>query len=493
MRWIFILTLAVLLSSVLVYTALGVTRIIRLVLRNDSFATVIAVLMLLLLVAVLPQVNPFLKPLPPGQTSQLLPPSQTAVEPTNEAQEDGNPSLQENQMLAPKKRELFEDLSPTPPALLSSSQPESCLNGKSSEAEMGSQIPKEGVAAPNGPGAPVPMETFEGSNTSGKTSGQQDSSGSVRASASPEPAKNEEPTAPAGHVPGNFSAGSSSLAPGGEGPSEKPIGEQKSTSEESLFSRWQLQAEDWINRGPFYLEDKKTLAWPISLGPYLEPTEPLSIGELRRLLPEPWFYWLVEEAPKRASPELHRHLFGPSVAGARQRPWDRKIRWIPPELWKELPREIKEALSRFCREELGSQLVRSLSPVWAAENLVHDVYWEAYPLEGTSRPVLLDTGKESQQSLELWGTSIPFRVHVLLLFDWSARRALERQIRQAIIHKRVEQLGGIFLGLTAAMALWYGSLRIASKNKGTRQFVPHIGLILGWLVIALVIYQMFLV
>jgi len=491
MRWIFILALAVLLSCVLVYTALGLSRLIRLLLRNDIFATVTALLILLLLVVALPRVNPFLKPAEQNPRSRLFTESFSPPQPENENASDakgprhGNSVFPTSEVKTVPATSQFSGYVPygseaTPPALGKSEEEIPSLPivaSKLGSAPSAGSPPREHLAGDVGGVdslSGVPGEDFEKTGPSSQLM-QGGQSGSLTPDDRSTPQLNGAEMQPVGQA----------------GP-EKQLSPEGFPSDPVSPARWQLEPKDWINRAPFYLEDKKTLAWPIALGPYLEPTDPLSVGELRRMLPEPWFYWLVEEAPQRASPDLVRLLFGSAQSGDRHRPWDRKIRWVPPELWKDLTQQITNALARVCREELGIQQVPRFSPVWVAENLVRDVYWEAYWAEDTTRPVLLESPEASTNSLAVGRGSIPFRVHVLLLFDGLARRALERQIHQASIHRRVKQLSGIFLGLTAGIALWYGTLRMEWKHKGDRPIVPRIGLVLGWVIIFLVVYRLFL-
>ena len=491
MRWIFILALAILLSCLLVYTALGLSRLIRLLLRNDIFATVIAVLILLLLVVALPQVNPFLKPGEQNPRRQMFTESSSAPQPENEFASAAKGPDRGNSVFATSEAKTAPGTLQSSGSVPHGSAATTSALGKSQE-EIPSSFTVGSETGPATSGGLTPGEKPAGEvgameSLSGVPKGDFDKAGPSSQlmqggqGGSPTP---EEPTTPP------VNAGE--IQPSGQAGPEKEFSLGASHSDEVPPARWQLEPKDWINRAPFYLEDKKTLAWPIALGPYLEPTDPLSVGQLRRLLPEPWFYWLVEEAPQRASPDLVRLLFGSAQSRDRHRPWDRKIRWVPPELWKDLTQQISNALARICREELGSQQVPPFSPVWVAEHLVRDVYWEAYWAEGTARPVLLDSPEGSANSLAVGRGLIPFRVHVLLVFDGLARRALERQIHQATIHRRVKQLSGIFLGLTAAIALWYGSLRMESKHRGHRPIVLRIGLVLGWVIIFLVVYRLFL-
>ncbi len=491
MRWIFILALAVLLSCLLAYTALGLSRLIRLLLRNDIFATVIAVLILLLLVVALPQVNPFLKPVEQNPRSQMFTENSSPPEPENEIASAAMGPVHGDSVFATSEAKT------TPARLqLSGSVPNGSGATTAARGESQEQIQPSPIVVSEF-GAALSGGLTPGEKPAAEVGGMQSLSGVPEEDFKKAPPSSQLTQGGQGgsHTPAERTTppgNAGEIRPLGQAGPEKEFSREASHSDEVPPARWQLEPKDWINRAPFYLEDKKTLAWPIALGPYLEPTAALSVGQLRRLLPEPWFYWLVEEAPQRASPDLVRLLFGSLWSGDRHRPWDRKIRWVPPELWKDLMQQITNALARVCREELGIQQVPRFSAVWVAENLVRDVYWEAYWAEDTARPVLLESPEASTNSLAVGRGSISFRVHILLLFDGLARRALERQIHQATIHRRVKQLSGIFLGLTAGIALWYGTLRVESKHKGHRPIVLRIGLVLGWVIIFLVVYRLFL-
>lgn len=438
MRFIFALGLGILLSAVVAYTVLGLIRLVRLVARSDIFAATIAVVVLLVLVASLPQVALFSRGPEVGQAGvHVVSAAGTPRRSANQHEERSGRELQHSAAAdaseSPDKVNENEPERPpdtaAPPEITAEgktqAKPSEPAAAGSTQATVQASTSKAGES-----GASEPESTKEG------TSGD-------RVAISKETAANAA-----------LESGTSRENSSGEGAGDRRVWDK-------------LQPADWVGKTPFFLEDGQSLAWPVSLGPYVEPTEPPSIGELRRRLSGPWFYWLVEEAPHRTSRETAGLLFASADGSGRERPWERRIRWLPPELWDELMQACHQAIARYIREELGRELPQLPHPDWIAENLVRDMYWEILQPSGSSRPVVLEASDASAQTLAIQGEAVRFRLHVLLGFDGDSRGALAVYLRQVAIHDLVARLIWAMAALTGTFALGYLGLR-SEKKLGDR-------------------------
>ncbi len=441
MRFVFVIAFGLLLSAVVVYTVLGLVRLARLLVRSDIFAVTVALAVALALVATLPQFV-------------LIP-----------------------------EQEVPQGLVGV--ANLSSGSPLNSGSSVSLEAREPS-VKEEDEAAFTA--------SAEVSLTKSAESVSWNSTESTNSARSRQPLGNMQPTSPAisrGLSQEELSPESTvSLAPKdrGERSVSAELGHCPSASGESVQDRsWEvssyrwanMQPSDWVGQQPFYLDDSRTLVWPIALGPYVEPLEPMALGELRRKLSAPWVYWFVEQVPQRSSPELANLLFSFEASTDRERPWNRKIRWLPPELWNDLLAAASQAIASYAREELGVELPKDLDSDWIAENFLRDVYWELVWPSDLSRPVLLDDSSTSNSSWRDFLRPVKFRVHVLLAFDDQSRAILIEECRRAAVYQRTVRLLVAMGAFVGAVAIGYIGLRAQRRATGRRQRLWMWGMALG--------------
>lgn len=453
MRFIFALALGVLLSTVVAYTVLGIIRLARLLARSDIFAVTVTVVVLLVLSATVPRVVL----IPPG--SQEAEVALTTSSTTRSVSSTGT-----------EAQEKIEGLQPlmAPGGIRGPRSAESVKPG----ADLLAAANPSGQTEPNRtgdfqPDASIATET----RTTGPASLREESSQPQVAEVGPR------------HLVQAASRESAAATGTATAVVAESDGKRK---EKSQATQWdKFQRADWMEKRPFYLEDGQALAWPLVLGPYIESTDPVSIGELRRKLSGAWFYWLVEEAPKRTSPDLGPTLFSWPKETGKERPWERRIRWFPPELWEDLVKASQEAIARYAKEEFGKSLTHLPDPNWIAENLVRDMYWEVLQPTGTSRPVVLDPAEAAGAGLALEGEPVRFRVHVLLGFDREARNALADFLRQLKVRDRVARLAQVMAALTGTFALCYVGVRSERRLGGKKRRLLWTAIALGCALCAL--------
>jgi hypothetical protein len=447
MRMLFILALAMLLSFVVIYTVLGVVRLLRLLSRSEAFVFLVTVLVILGMLAALSRVE-----LLPWQLRNSADAGSRAGNRAATYHSDFRASAtgQSNYTGDPDAAERGTDgvghskqsVGATPQDISSSGKRDNSLGD---EADGEAHLQEATETAP--------------SNSADRSEEVANQNQVHRNIAIQTPAKTEEALSRPAPLSGSASA--------------------------STFPR---KPEDWINRQPFLSEDGQTLFWPVVLGPYLEPVQPPTVGQLRRSLSEPWFFWLVEELPVRSSPALQPALTKSRSGETRDRPWERRIRWFAPELWEDLNRAIREAVLLYCKEELGLEKVPNLSADWIAEHLVRDVFGEPFWPPGTGRPLSL----EANQGQDDFSAAEPlqFRVHLLLVFDQEARSALTRQIHRLAIHHRVNHLAVVFLAIVGSMAILYGGLRCDSRTGGRYRRRLLAGGLLLWVLFLTLLFRL---
>ncbi|GEM_PF-3969791 len=240
----------------------------------------------------------------------------------------------------------------------------------------------------------------------------------------------------------------------------------------------------WVGREPFYGRDKRTLFWPVTLGPYLMDDEPLSLAHVRARLSPAWFQWLVVTAKENLPEELTQETVSARLPGSWNRKSDAIVPWVPRAFLEELHPKLMQIVTDYWSREKGRTDGIQIPLDWFAENLVKDIRYQIWTGGEVNRAA-------SPPAAALGAPDEPlFQVHLLLAFSPESSAELEKWAARSRVERRVYRLSVITAGLLSILGVLYTGLRVDLALKGRRRRAVTVSMGAGILLILAIVFRL---